>query len=446
MKDNEKNDPVANEKKQIVRSKDKLDNNGSRAPVSAHYDDDDFSGLDERFGGRVKNKYYAKVSAGYRNVKLVLIVLLVAIVLFALVLGADNFTYANLRYLLRNFGEATSNDTEIAPSVDFDVDSHISAGFFGGKLAVAGDEGFSLYRLSGKKIFDDKSEHLNARLACGDKYSIVWSYGERTVSVYNTVSLVHRETFDQPVYAVSVDDSGYYAVLMGDTVYSAAIRLFTPNFRLAVTVNVAERHVAGISLSPDGSRLSVISFTADNGEYVSTLEVFDTKNGLTLHSFKYPAEFAVKCGHFDNGGFFCLTGDRLYIYADDGSAVYSDAVPDGLVLASADGNNVCTVSNFGTSSYVNTVQVISSDGRLVCRFTCDSALADVCLTTDNVLVLGSSVLCVSIEDGGKTELPKKSGATALLSDGEKVYCIYPNRAELIFDGGNAVVDLNDNLS
>ena len=173
-------------------------------PVAPFPEDDDFSKLDERFGDRGKNKYYSKVSAGYRNVKLVLIVLLVAVVLFALLLGADNFTYANLRYLLRNFGEATVNDTDLAETIEFDIDADISVGVFGGKLAVAGEESFALYRMSGKKVYSEASEYRESIISCGEKYTVLWSYGERSIYVYNAVSLIHKETFERPVLRLTI--------------------------------------------------------------------------------------------------------------------------------------------------------------------------------------------------------------------------------------------------
>ena len=372
-----------------------------------------------------------------------LIVLLVAVVLFALLLGADNFTYANLRYLLRNFGEATVNDTDLAETIEFDIDADISVGVFGGKLAVAGEESFALYRMSGKKVYSEASEYRESIISCGEKYTVLWSYGERSIYVYNAVSLIHKETFERPVYGVAVDDKGGFAVLTGDELYAGTIRLYTADFRLALTKNIAAGNVAHFELSDDGSRMTTAIFNTRDGEYVSSFAVSDTKNGIELFSFEYPAELALKTGFFANGGSFCLTDRSLYVYGADGTVLHSARIPEGLKMVYSDSKHVCTVSNRGESLPENTVQVVSSEGSVVSVFTWGSAISDVCLTSEHVFLLGPTVRCVSLEDGSKTDIARDGSADTLLSFEDRVYCIYPDRAELIFNDGKPIIHETD---
>ena len=122
-------------------------------PDVSSADDSDFDGLSQRFGAPEQNEYYAKVSGRYRTAKLLLTALLVLVIVTAIVFASDSVTYANLKYLMRNLGDASASDTVRASVIPIEADGKIACGFFSGRFAVAGESAVVLRRIGGKQVY-----------------------------------------------------------------------------------------------------------------------------------------------------------------------------------------------------------------------------------------------------------------------------------------------------
>lgn len=405
-----------------------------RVPVMPTHEEDDLSELEERFSSHAKNKYYAKVSSGYRTVKLLLVILLTAVIAFVLVLGADNLTYSNLRYLLRNFGEANPGDTERAAVVEFHGADGTQLGLFGGKLAVAGSDNVSVFRLSGKKIYEISTDISEPLITCGGKYFFVWKCGESDISVFNAVSRVATLTVDGPIYAVSSDDNGYFAVLYKDRVYNSCVAVFDSDLKKRATKNMTSDNAVDISLAYGGGMLYTLSFTASDGDYVTKLDFSDIIGGSVVHTYTYTGEFPLRCGAFENGSVYALTDKAIYVYSSDGGLIYSQSLQVSPYRIFDSRSSVCFVgsSNGGASSFA----LITQNGECVASGVTDGSVLDGCITQDSLFILSSSIVCVSLDDGNKQLIGRAPNALGLLCDGDAIYCVYTGRVELIYANGN----------
>ncbi|MBQ2733314.1 MAG: hypothetical protein IJF74_04075 [Clostridia bacterium] len=401
-----------------------------------YMDDDDFESLEQRFSGRASNKYYAKVSTGYRNVKLILVILLTAVIAFALVVGADNFTYSNLRYLLRNFGEANSGDAERAASVEFHGADGTDLGIYAGKLAVAGTDNVSLFRMSGKRIYEVSTALTAPIVTCGDKYFFVWSAGESEVLVFNAVSRVGSISADGPVYALSADDNGSFAILYKDKAYSSSVAVFDPDMQKTATKNMPHDNAVDIALSGDGSMLYTLSFTAKDGGYLAKLDFSDIIGGAVAHTYTYIGEFPLKLGSFADGGCYAVTDKAVYVYSRSGELLLRHTLSTAVKSIFDCYPYVCIAgaSNGGSAE----ISIISVDGEMTAEVPFDGTVLDACITDDGLFVLSSSTVLVSLEDGSKQLVCRSPNATGLLRDGNSVYCVYTGKAELVFSDGSPV--------
>ncbi len=407
-----------------------------QAPVISHADDEDFAELEERFSNHGKNKYYAKVSTGYRNVKLLLVILLTAVVAIALVLGADNLTYSNLRYLLRNFGEANSGDTERAACVEFHGADGTELGIYGGKLAVAGTDNVSLFRMSGKKIFEISTELSDPVITCGGKYFFVWKCGEPDITVFNAVSRVGAFVADGPIYAVSADKHGSFAVLYKDRVYDSSVAVYDSDMQKIATKNMPHDNAVDIALSHDGAMLYTLSFTANDGDYLTKLDFSDINSGTVVHTYTYNGEFPLKIGAFADGGCYAVTDRSVYVYSREGELLYAESAGDAIYRVFDSDSYVCTVT--GGKGSTGLVTTISKTGEVAVSVAIDGAVLDGCITDDGLFLLSSSIVLVSLEDGSKQLISRSPNAFGLLCDGGAVYCVYTGKAELVFLDGKPV--------
>lgn len=406
-------------------------------PLTSFYtEDDDFSELEQRFSDHGRNKYYAKVSAGYRNVKLILVMVLTAVVALALVLGADSFTYSNLRYLLRNFGEANYGNNERALCVEFHGADGIELDVYGGKLVVAQPDKISLYRMSGKSIYEIGTDVASPLITCGEKYFFIWECGSPSVSLFNSVSRVGEITADGSVYAVSADKHGSFAILYKDRVYSSSVAVYDADMQKRATKNMPHDNAVDLALSHDGRFLYTLSFTTKDGDYLTKLDFSDINSGTVVHTYTYSGEFPLKVGSFSDGGCYAVTDSALYVYSADGELLYGKKTASSVLSVFSDDSYVSTVtSEKGRASLVT---VVSQAGEAVASVSLDGAVIDGCITENGLFLLSSSVVLVSLEDGSKQLISRAPNALTLLTDNGAVYCVYTGKAELIFSDGMPV--------
>ena len=441
MSDN--NDNKMHPSAQGKHTKPDVKNQPNRPPHPAYdqHDDDDFDDLEKRFSTHGKNRYYAKVSTGYRAVKLILVILLTAVIAFALVLGSDNFTYANLRYLLRNLGEANSAETERAAAIEFHGADGTDLAIFSGKLAVAGTDNVSLYRLSGKKLYELATDVSEPVITEGGKYFFVWKCGEPEISVYNNVSRVGTITADGPVYALSADNSGSFAVLYKDRVYSSAVAVYDSDLDKRATKNMPSENAVDIALSGDGRMLYTLSFSVGEGDYVAKLDFSDINGAAVTHTYTYSGEFPLKCGAFSDGGCYAVTDKSLCVYSSEGTLLYSEKTDDTPYRIIANDAYACIVT--GGKGSGERFTVVSQSGAVAVSATVDGAVLDGCLTEDALFLLSSSIVSISLEDGNRQLIARSPNALSLLTDGAAVYCVYTGRAELVYADGKPFDAPND---
>ena len=434
----------------VMADEQKKPNNSSKIPAASDStkasrslkpnkeEHDDFSGLDERFGQRNKNEYYGKVSNGYRRVKLVLVVILVLAVLFAIVIASDDLTYSNIRYMLRNFTEITTEDTVRAELVKFDAETNTVCEIFAGKIAVASEEGISLYRPSGKKIFSESIIVYEPRLTAGDKYFFVWSSGENLLYIFNSVSLVREESFDHPIYSVVCGLDGSFAVLTEDAGVTSSVLVYNKNFQCILKKQVDSGYVSSIALSGDGRLLASAAFSTDNGRYITKLENISLSDGSVVFEAVHENAFPLEVGFFENSGHYFVSNSSVFVYSDSGELIYSDDTVSSVRRAHASQTHLSYLVSSVSVSKQSEVKVVSQNGDLTADVALEGTVSDIALTDYSLLLLSNNVVVVSLEDGGRTELTKKPNALSLFADGLNVYCLFPDRAELIIKDGEPI--------
>lgn len=415
------------------------DSDKKRSPraLNANGDDnDDFSGLDERFGKRNINEYYGKVSGCYRKVKLVLVVLLVLVALFALVIASDDLTYSNIRYMLRNFTEITTDDAKRAEVVSFNAETNSVCKVFAGKIAVASEEGISLFRPSGKKIFSENIILSNPKLTVGDKYFFVWTSGGNTLFIFNSVSLVREEKFEYPIYSVVSGFDGNFAVLTEAASSSSAVLVYNKNFQCILKKQVDSGYLSAIALSPDGKLLASAAFSTENGRYITRIENILLSDGSVVFEAFHENTFPLEVGFFEDCGHYFVGDSSVFVYSAGGETVYSDFTASSVRRVRASDKHLCYLVSSVSVSKESEIKVVSNVGKISADIMLDGSVTDIVMTDYSIVLLSDDIVSFSLEDGGRNVIAKKPNALSLFADGLNVYCAFADRAELIKDESN----------
>ena len=236
----------------------------------------------------------------------------------------DDITPQNLQYMLRDLNITNtvySNDSTFTVSYDTDTDAVF--GLFRDQLAVAGKNGFSLYALSGSKVFDDAHSFKNPALVTSDSCMIVYDLGGNYYSVYNSLEKLSENSTAYPIAAAAVSDNGMYAVLTRSAEYRSAIYVY--DSRGANTANIfKDKLVLGICFAENGEDIIVTSVNSSEGNIVGELSVHNINSDVPLMSVTLDGELPLLAYAYGSN-VSVMTDRSLITYNMDGNqtSVYS---------------------------------------------------------------------------------------------------------------------------
>lgn len=266
------------------------------------------------------NTYYIKISKYFRRAKTVSALLLALFTVVMLASFRDDITPQNLQYMLRDLNITNtvySNDSTFTVSYDTDTDAVF--GLFRDQLAVAGKNGFSLYALSGSKVFDDAHSFKNPALVTSDSCMIVYDLGGNYYSVYNSLEKLSENSTAYPIAAAAVSDNGMYAVLTRSAEYRSAIYLYDE--RGVNTANIfKDKLILGICFAENGEDIIVTTADSVEGVIVGELSVHNTRSDSPLMSVTFNSELPV-VAHAYGSTVSVMTDQSLITYNRDGTQI-----------------------------------------------------------------------------------------------------------------------------
>lgn len=372
------------------------------------------------------NPYYDRVSRKLRNIKYLLLLLLVISAILTLFAYRGRLTYDNFRYLLRDMDEA-GHTTLTSDSVYYMAGDTNTFLYFRGDLAVASSAGIVFHRSFGSRSFSD-AVTFNAPILVGsEKYMIAYDVGGSSFYVYNSLSRVYSETLESPIVACAAADNGNFAVLTKNSIGGYAIRVYDKNFKQIATLT-REGYVYSIgflesnrlylceALSEDASLYTDVSFyTVGTSEMDTTLR----ESGLVL-----------RVGEIDDSMY--LLSDRLLTFYDDSGekTVFHSFGTADVLYADANAYGVCVLVDENASGTDYSAYTFFADGGKW-EFSVEKGAKGLALCKETLCILYDDQIVVYSEDesanidipeGARTLLPKDSNSVIVCySDYAKIF-------------------------
>ena len=291
-----------------------------------------------------RNEYYGKVSERFSIAQTLLYVLPTLVVLISLMINSEWITYENFYYFFSDMGDyITSSDSNIE-DVMYSVDRNQSFELYGGKLAVAGNSGFKLYTSSGRLIVDDSEDIGNPKLEASDRYLLMYDSGGTEFRIYNMFTEIFSDHAAGDIFTADVADSGDVVIVTKGDAYNSSIDLYNSKFKLKKSYKLANDYVVDVSLSSNGAKLAVLSYSFNGAEVISKVGITDTSGNGGFNEIKINGSFPLYCEFTSSGRLNVICDDRIVSYeengreikeilfGDDGRAVFADMNSDGAAV------------------------------------------------------------------------------------------------------------------
>jgi len=365
-----------------------------------------------------RNEYYGKVAERYGTLQMVLLVVLTLFILVALMINSSWISYENFYFFFSDFGNyLTTADSDIE-NVIYDTGNFYDFELFKGKLAVAGSSGISLYTPSGRVALESDERIPSPDIETSERYMLVYDVGGNEYRIYNLFTEIYSEDMKYPVYGASVADNGSYAVITGDGAHISCVNVYNRKFELVQSIGRAS-YVVDTSISPDGDRVAVLSYTQSKGEFVTRLYLSKTSKNEAYADISLEGSFPLYCSFTEKGNLILVCNDRIVSYNTSGKQINEYIFEEGYVLSGVD------VNRYGCAAFVNGNGkniIISFDinGKAVYNKETDGSIEAISLYEDYIYLLEPrSVSRINTKSGDrKTALRDTDGDVRMVVESE----------------------------
>ena len=266
-----------------------------------------------------------------------------------------------------------------------DLEGYEDARFalMGNGFAALSEVSVRLFGSAGETVCSLPRSYPDGMLACSAKTAAVWSEGGTAITVLQSDGRSRDLTFAEGITAADVNDEGYTVVLAGEKGYKGyvdviradgteAYRVYAASsYPLDVDISPDSRHVAILSLTADGSRLSVYATDAEQPEFEwedtglyfdleylpggriflisAEKAVFLTASGTVAGEYSFGSDDLRDYAFGTSGVVLALeqyrsgTAERIVTLNNDAAEIASLETEDGVSALSAAGNHIAVL-------------------------------------------------------------------------------------------------------
>ncbi len=283
------------------------------------------------------SEYYEKLGNRTRFAAVACAIVFAVIVMFAASAYNSEISLENLRYMLK-FLDPAASTVKQDDVINFDYDENNIVASLGGSIAVCNSVGITVYDSNGESLFNETFRNETPIVKCNGKYVYLCGSGGNELRIYTAYRQYHSESFDYPITALSIADTGRFAVATSAKSYRSAVIVYNQYFKPLLTCQYGDKYVSGTAISKDGKTVANALQYSDNGDLVAELVIYRTDDGEQIASQVYRDELPLRVHYFSNGCAVMLTDKALRIYDSTGYAAVEIDVSSDTVTGLACGD------------------------------------------------------------------------------------------------------------
>ena len=275
--------------------------------------------------------YYENLANRMSFVRVVLYMVLLVFVVVTVISNHRLVTYENLYYLAKDIGAATLTAQSEVDRVSYPISSSgADFALYRGGMVAAGGEVVTAVSGSGRQTLSVNVAYADPCVRTSEKYCLTFGRGECSFAVYNAFVQVHRELTEFPVYDAAVGDNGNFAILTRSRDYTSEVVIYDGDMEKIASYHL-NGYVTGLSMSPEGDRLGVVSTDSANGVWETKITLIRIGKRISQESATLSGTFGSVCGFVDDDRFAVVLSDRLMVLDGDatvkGEALFGDSTP-----------------------------------------------------------------------------------------------------------------------
>ncbi len=262
---------------------------------------------------RVGDTYYASVSAGYKVVQRIILLVLVFFLLISFVTNFSEITYDNFFYLIKDFSAVADSGGASSDILSYDSNTRHFFALYKGGLTVVNPSNISVFTATGRKTFSSQSKFSSPCIESSDKYFIIYDTSGNNFSVYNSFARIYNEKFEYPVTGAAFADNGYMAVITRDMSHRSIVHVYNKNLSKKYSV-LSNKFAFDVSIDSEADKMAISYYSVGDGNGITEIEVRNLINNELVYEISIAGELLLESGFLDNGRFAVITDRSVRIY------------------------------------------------------------------------------------------------------------------------------------
>lgn len=374
--------------------------------------------------------YYEKIAEYYKLAKNCLLIAMAVFVAIVIIFCHRDLRPENIRYLFKYIDSNPISTSSNYNDIYYDSNEKTFFTFYKGDLALVGDGKLKLYTVAGSNILDEKLRFENAVCDSGGKYMLIYSPGEKNVSLFNSFSNVYSASYTHPVISAYSGENGSFAVVTREDRYRSAIYIYNNSFKNIYQWRSNERYACSVAVSPNGKTAAILSYSQSGGTYSRELLIQNVSKDEQILSSVTEGGIPIKTGFFENGGLYSLCSDKLEIYNKKFGKVKSENIDGTVWFCKTFGDGILLVT--GKNRANADVRYYSADGEEVFFVKPALSVLDADAVEDTLYLLTDNyVILYSGDTVSRAEIPTGAKRIFVFDDGNAMVC-YNDCTQLIY--------------
>lgn len=377
---------------------------------------------------------FKTASVKIKRMRYIIAVFLIVFVIFAVFSYREDLTVENFRYLMKfvDVKPLTFGSAENA-QINFDSDSSTVTGSFKEDLVTVSKTAVKIYDLSSKQILDSSVSLMKPALETGDKYFSVYDLGSGYVSIYNSFSKLWEKTFSYPVFDVSLDSKGNFALITAEKGYTSALKVYNDDFENIFNWRTADKYAVTCDIFTD-SEIYLATGTVRNnpsGDVVSSLVILSDSSATPLATLDFEGELMVETSFNKEGNAVLLT-DKALRFVNKSGKILSEIFFNSPSIRKFEVGDTYTalILNEKLVGKDHKVFIFDANGNTYIQKELTSEITDAALSDRYAFILGVEDITVIDLKTEKMKIypSERSYRSAHLFDEENVYLVYDSLA------------------
>lgn len=359
--------------------------------------------------------HYAKQTKILRRVRVIAVIVLISFLVMMVVLFRDSITIENLQYFLRYLDTRQAQSDTIS-SIPYDSSSVSDIAVYKGGLAMVDSASVSLYDLNGDVIMTKEAANTSPLISSGDTTFLVYNIGGNTVQMYNSLTCLFDQTYDNPISCAAVNNDGMFFVGTRSMEYRSVIDVYNKNFELIYQWFSPDKYLMCADLKDGGDSLVTAAIYAnEDGSNSAVVSVYRTNSEDVQSEITLTDQIPLSVHFQSNGGIVLITDRGLQFY-DDALKLKNEVTYTGYVPVRAESFD--EYSYFALNKNVvgsqHEITVTDRDGNVLFSKNVEGEITD-CTRSGDMLyfLMERQLVCVSPRDGRVSKLDIDAGATAI---------------------------------